>query len=669
MSDVFADLIREQDVAWAAELMGLGPDGFAPVDGDDSRLKAMLNLETVDFEACPGSGKTTLLVAKLAVLAMRWPHRQQGICVLSHTNAARNEINTKLNHSAAGITLTRYPHFVGTIHSFVNEYLALPWLRAKGIEVRCIDTQIALAKRWSMLERNTRWALEKNGLTHAALIYTQLDYTGGNKGKLGPHTPTYQAMVEVARASSEQGYLCFDEMFVWANELLGKRPEVAHDLRQRFPLVFIDEAQDNSEEQSSLLHRIFCAGDAPSRRQRFGDSNQAIYARLGLEGAATDPFPGAIIHAMPRSYRFCQALADEVKGMGVTPQALVGAGPSPAHVAADPKPPTIFLFDDASVEAVLPRYGAHLIASFDAAALNGGVFTAVAGVHQLDENGRVPHAMGHYAPHYDPNCARKEAAPASFAQYLARARFEMTASGNCDRLVNAVASALLGASELAGGTNRRIARRSSHRLLVEMLTDTAALESYLALLEIVLGTQGAINEAVWKADALPFVEAIVKQLSGAPALNGEASNFLAWPALLPPKEGEVAAAPLSGNLFPYPADAPQVRVRLGSIHSVKGETHTTTLVLDSYYYGHHLSELKPWLLGQRKGGARVNRKGKLVFEGTRMLGRLKLHYVAMTRPTHLLCLAMRWDAFADGELDILKARGWTIIDCRLSTGR
>lgn len=47
---MFDDLIREQDVAWAATLMGLGPDGFAPVGDDDSRFRAMLNLDTVDFE-------------------------------------------------------------------------------------------------------------------------------------------------------------------------------------------------------------------------------------------------------------------------------------------------------------------------------------------------------------------------------------------------------------------------------------------------------------------------------------------------------------------------------------------------------------------------------------------------------------------------------------------
>ena len=99
-------------------------------------------------------------------------------------------------------------------------------------------------------------------------------------------------------------------------------------------------------------------------------------------------------------------------------------------------------------------------------------------------------------------------------------------------------------------------------------------------------------------------------------------------------------------------------MRLGSIHSVKGETHTATLVLESFYHSHHLSELKPWLLGTRSGGLKG---GKL--EGNRMLGRLKLHYVAMTRPSHVLCMAMRKDALTEEELAVLLTRGWQIVDC------
>ncbi|MFT9400054.1 UvrD-helicase domain-containing protein [Acetobacter sp.] len=661
---MFDDLIREQDVAWAAELMGLGPDGFAPVGDDDSRLQAMLRLDTVDFEACPGSGKTTLLVAKLAVLAMRWPYRQQGICVLSHTNAARNEISNRLSNSAAGIGLTRYPHFVGTIHSFVNEYLALPWLRSKGLEVCCVDTTIALEKRWRLLPRKTQYALEMAHLTPAALVYTNSDYSGGSTGKFGPHTSTYETIVQVRREASEQGYFCFDEMFVWAKELLDKHPETIATLRQRFPLVFIDEAQDNSELQSALLHRIFCDGDAPSRRQRFGDSNQAIYAHTGQAGANTDAFPSGTVHAMPRSYRFGQDIANHVKGFGLTSPALIGAGPSNC-IKTDPKPPVIFLFDDDSVQSVLPRYAAHLIEVFETSALDLGVFTAVAGVHDLDENKPLPHAIGHYVPSYDPVCTRKGTSPSNFSQYLARARFETVVSRNSDQLVNATALALLAASELAGGNHGRIARKSPHRRINELLSGSNAHENYLALQETILMSQGDIAATTWEAEALPHIEEVVRQLSGVTELNADVISFLTASQPQAAVEDEIEILDRNDNLFAYPTDTPQVRIKLGSIHSVKGETHTATLVLDSFFHKHHLRELKPWLLGKKSGGFKV-RKDKVVWEGSRILGRLKLHYVAMTRPTHLLCLAMRWDAFDDGELDTLTERGWIITDCRVT---
>ena len=659
---MFEGLIRHEDVAWAAALMGLGSEGFAPVDGDDSRLKALLTMDTVDFEACPGSGKTTLLVAKLAILSMRWKYRQQGICVVSHTNAARNEINAKLGQSAAGIALTRYPHFVGTIHSFMNEYLALPWLRSKGIEVRCIDTQVALTKRWGLLPRNLRYALEQAQLDEKCLIYDRPDYSGGRTGRFGPQTSTYQTLVKVRRTVSEQGYLCFDEMFVWANELLDRHPQTALDLRQRFPIVFVDEAQDNSEEQSALLHRIFRAGVAPSRRQRFGDSNQAIYTRPEVDRAVTDPFPGPVVHAIPRSYRFPQVIADEAKGLGVTPQRLIGVGP-PTYLDAKAKAPVLFLFDDASVRSVLHCYGAHLVASFDEVALRRGVFTAIAGVHEMEQDNRVPRAMRHYAPNYDPGCVRKEALPSSFSQHLARARFEAAGSSNSDKLVNAAASALLAASEMAGSPQGWIARKSPHRRLVDLVAGTEAEGSYSAFQQIVLAHYGDFTTTFWEAEARSLAEVVIRRLSGTARLGADVSAFLAWPQASPPQVADPATPAKSDNLFEYPSDAPQVRIRLASIHSVKGETHTATLVLDSFFHDHHLSALKPWLLGAKVGGSTLTPRGKTVVERPRMLGRMKLHYVAMTRPTHLLCLAMRKDAFMDGETNLLANRGWSIIDC------
>ena len=663
MSDWLDDLIHESDVSEASELMGLGPNGFAPVDGDDSRLRAMLTLDSADFEACPGSGKTTLLVAKLAVLAKRWPHRQQGICVLSHTNAARNEIGTRLSSSAAGIALLRYPHFIGTIHSFVNEFLAVPWLRSKGNPVRVIDTQITLRQRMASLAPNWRYAIQQRNLKPYCLMYERPDYTGGGKGGLGSATQTYQALVSAARLSSEQGYFCFDEMFVWANELLDARPDVAQIMRARFPLVFIDEAQDNSKEQAALLHRIFTDGKAPSRRQRFGDSNQAIYSRPEQVGAQIDQFPSHPTHTLPRSYRFGQILADQVKGFGVVPQPLIGAGPTNSHLRAEPLQPVLFVFDDQTISEVLPRYGAHLVANFDASALGRGVYTAVAGVHKLEKDTDLPRAIGHYAPAYSPACARKESVPDTFVQYLDRARRMLTESGNTHSVVNALASALFAASNLLSTTPPTMNRKSPHRKMVESLEGATTDADYAWLVEHVIALRGMLLEANWQADILPRVRAILVTLSNRTDLTSEAESFLAWPADREVHHDEVTPTAQQVNVFAYPPDAPKVQVRLGSIHSVKGETHTATLVLESFFHQHHLSELKPWLLGEREGGSRPNARGKTVSEGTRMLGRLKLHYVAMTRPTHLLCLAMRKNTFSDPELEQLTLRGWKIVDC------
>ncbi len=168
--------ITDQEIKWACGVMRLPLSAFAGDDGTDPRLTVMRSIERLDIEACPGSGKTTLLVAKLAILANRWKSRRQGICVLSHTNAARTEIGDRLSSTSAGHLLLRHPHFVGTVHSFANEFLAIPWLRSKGWPIKVIDTQIALKDRWRRLPWGTRRYLERQHDGPHSLGYTEADF-------------------------------------------------------------------------------------------------------------------------------------------------------------------------------------------------------------------------------------------------------------------------------------------------------------------------------------------------------------------------------------------------------------------------------------------------------------------------------------------------------------
>jgi DNA helicase II / ATP-dependent DNA helicase PcrA len=142
-----------------------------------------------------------------------------------------------------------------------------------------------------------------------------------------------------------------------------------------------------------------------------------------------------------------------------------------------------------------------------------------------------------------------------------------------------------------------------------------------------------------------IVTLVASEIIGSAIDASHASEFLKW------ELATDTTLTRRDNRFKYPEQAPTVEIRLGSIHSIKGETHTATLVCDTYFRAHHLMTLKPWLLEKNSGGARQTGLGQ---------SRLKQHYVAMTRPTHLLCLAIRDDALDQGEIATLKARKWRV---------
>lgn len=78
----------------------------------DDAKEVIRHWKSTDISACPGSGKTTVLLAKLKLIADRMPlENGTGICVLSHTNVAVNEIRLKLTEYADKIT--SYPNSLG----------------------------------------------------------------------------------------------------------------------------------------------------------------------------------------------------------------------------------------------------------------------------------------------------------------------------------------------------------------------------------------------------------------------------------------------------------------------------------------------------------------------------------------------------------------------------
>lgn len=655
--------VTDEDICWASQLLGLPVVAFYGKDGTDPRQNALKCMDSIDVAACPGSGKTTLLVAKLAILAEKWQDRTRGICVLSHTNAARHEIEKHLGNTATGRRLLGYPHYIGTIHGFVNEFLAAPWLRSLGYPIKMIDTELCHRKRWNSLPFNTRSALEHNHHGPSALSVKNPDFSigqlhwGKKGGQLGMNTPTYDHIQKACRDSSVEGYFCYDEMFMWAGELISATPVVIEALRNRFPILLIDEAQDNSKEQSEILSRIFMDGDNAVIRQRFGDANQAIFDFQGVEEAATDKFPDANKMELPNSYRFGQTIADLADPLGLQPYGLKGHGPKKPLESGSEGQHTIFLFDKHSATKVLEAYGELLLETFSDLELREERFTAttVGQIHRPpteDDDHKFPHHVGHYWPDYDPELSKRDPTPRTFMQYIFTGQSKSELQHETHAMVEKVAEGLLRLSHFTVGGRALARRKHHHRHILELLENSPnILEQYQDLVVQFTLKQESLTKETWVGYWLGIVRSIAEAIAESP-LSEEADAFLMWN-----DKAVTPAAPTDArsrnNIFHYRKNGREVSIHAGSIHSVKGQTHTATLVLETFWHDHNLELILPWFTRKKFGWKKA--------DGVRQETRLKLHYVAMTRPTHLLCLAIKLGVLNEEHMRVIRTHGWRLL--------
>jgi len=133
---------------------------------DEERRKFIECIDkSLHLQACPGSGKTTALLAKLYILSEKMPfEKNQGICVLTHTNVAIDIIKKKMGEKAN--RMFSHPNFFGTIQSFVDRYLAIPaYIKCFGYRPNYIDTEFfcgKIIKYKKRLESNT-WLVNNKG--------------------------------------------------------------------------------------------------------------------------------------------------------------------------------------------------------------------------------------------------------------------------------------------------------------------------------------------------------------------------------------------------------------------------------------------------------------------------------------------------------------------------
>lgn len=655
--------IIDEDIEWAATTLGL-------TDLDAPRRDFLRATHTLDVSACPGSGKTTLVVAKLAILARKWPHRTRGVCVLSHTNVARQEIQDRLGATAVGARLLAYPHFIDTIHTFANRFFALPYLAAMGVSAPTIDDEIAEAVRSSVLPGKEHFALrtflEKKHTNLSDLTFNDPKITplaGARAFPAGAQSNSYKSAETILRTSLAQGYLKYEEMFVWAEALLQDYPEIAAAVAHRFPMVMIDEMQDTSDRQAALLRKVFDRTQADCVIQRVGDPNQQIF-KTGAEENTADPFPDAErTVTIASSRRFGQTIATIADPFAVTPiegTGLVGAGPQQEHRPGQAAPPIAIIFPDNNCSGVLQAFGEHVADHLpDNIIAKAGVF-AVGEVHQDADDVSVDHAhypktVPHYWPTYERARTKTKFYPADLLGYFREARRRAVATGASSEAVNLIAEGFIRYADIIGESHADLRRMRKHRAIRALLTDTStnSLSAYDGLIQTALTGRGIDNEQVWQTHC-QRIETIGAALARSRKVEtGRA--FLAWSddkVSVDDPDHDVHRDP---NVCIVSHGDRTVPVRLSTVHAVKGQTHAATLLLNTYRYAHSSEEILPFLVGDARPAQMA----------ARLKERFRRTFVALTRAAHLVGIALRRSSMGDAatreaRVVALKQNGWVV---------
>lgn len=231
----------------------------------------------VVVKACPGSGKTYTVAHKLLSYVDNWKDYHRGVAVLSFTNVASNEIYIKAQTIHGSLGKLGYPHFVGTVDSFIDEFIVLRYGHLHTVGK--VRPRMALADNWKIPYKYWRSECHRNGCVDSVeQFYYGIDgnfYKGNKQVTCDRKNARALPCQQYKRMLSERDIVFQNETALFAYQLLKKYPEVATAIAERFPIIIIDEVQDTSINQMAVFELLSDSG--LESMFLVGDSDQSIY--------------------------------------------------------------------------------------------------------------------------------------------------------------------------------------------------------------------------------------------------------------------------------------------------------------------------------------------------------------------------------------------------------
>ena len=692
---------------------------------DDARVNIIKEDSSCYVQACPGSGKTTALLAKLIILANRLPMSDgKGVCVLTHTNVAIDEIKAKVGSKAN--VLFSYPNFFGTIQTFLHKYVAAAALHYfYGSQIQYVDNDIAkavLLKKYSKLSfgnklkgyiygqivskgfpisdeeinalggldvltaakiikkkgpKSKKYIFQFEGYefqnigstirtqirakkdliirsqTKEIILNAKVDWEDNkvviNQKHINSTSKSATEFIKLKEEMFKEGILSFEDAYDLAFRYIREKElDFSMFSHKRFKYLFIDEVQDCDHQQEELIKKIF--DDEKVIVQRFGDYCQAIYDGDGTDVEDNEELKTNTVLHIHNSNRFGEKIARPLRSMCMEDNhQLVGNEEIPSVK------PIIITYEDPIM--VLHKY-AGLLRSIRIPEMDNMSVLDIANkeknedpLHRINIKAcgwvgrKGANEQKRYIESYYPLFERKSYAVRlecdSFDSFLLKSH-TVSIKEYGSSIIQGIIK-FLDLCDIKNGS-----RRYTITSLLDFLTniDVKVKEDFLCN---IMKWSMHLSKCGDEHDKRQIKETIHNYLTSTllPLFgknSTEPANVFFNAKVADNTEEQDLG---QGNIF---TDG-DLEIEVSTVHAVKGETHASTLYLETSYFGKHESER---LADQFKGIAYAD-------NNTQILKSLKVAYVGLSRPRYLLCVAIQKSRF--NNIDCAELREiWDVVE-------
>lgn len=224
--------------------------------------------------SCPGSGKTRVIVAKLLACAEQVLGSPRKIACITFTNAGVYEIEQRLRQQASEQESAVCE--ISTIHGFCLNQIIRPFSTripelSSGFTVIAPDSEFYKGEIQAIIQKFGLKQFQEEAFTS---IQRKL-----NGAPFVPKDIPEAAAIQFIERLSKPGMLTLADIVFYSARLVSSDEDVARALACKFSWILVDEFQDTSDLQASLLVAI----EKKKKTKIFlvGDPHQSIFAFAG----------------------------------------------------------------------------------------------------------------------------------------------------------------------------------------------------------------------------------------------------------------------------------------------------------------------------------------------------------------------------------------------------